>query len=49
MFVKLYDVDKEKADAMLLDCSDLFELSPNASPDADAFVTCITKNLKNLP
>ena len=42
-FVKLYDVDKEKADTVFLDCSDLLEHSPDASPDADAIVTCITK------
>ena len=48
MFVKLYDVDKEKADTMLLDCSNLSEHSPNAFPDADAFVTCITKKFKEL-
>ena len=47
-FVKLYDVDKEKADTVFLDCSDLLEHSPDASHDADAIVTCITKKFKEL-
>ena len=33
---------------MLLDCSDLLEHSPNASPNADAIVTCVTKKFKEL-
>ena len=47
-FVKLYDVDKGKADTVFLDCSDLLEHSPSASPDADAVVTFITKIFKEL-
>ena len=47
-FVKLYDVDKEKANTVFLDCSDLLEYSPDASPDANAIVTCITKKFKDL-
>ena len=37
---------KKKADSVFLDCSDLLEHSPNASHDADAIVTCITKKFK---
>ena len=33
---------------MFLDCSDLLEHSPDASPDADAIVTCVTKKFKEL-
>ena len=47
-FVKLYDIDKEKTDTVFLDCSDLLEHSPNASRDADAIVTFITKIFKEL-
>ena len=40
-FVKTFNVDKGKAETAFLDCSDLLEHSPDASPNADAIVTCI--------
>ena len=47
-FVKIFDVDKGKAETAFLDCSDLLEHSPEASPNADAIVTCITKKFEEL-
>ena len=47
-FVKIFDEEEGKADTRYLDCSDLLEHSPEASPDADAIVTCITEKFKEL-
>ena len=47
-FIKMYDQDKSKAQTVFIDCSDLLEHSPIASPDADAIVTCITKRFEAL-
>ena len=47
-FVKFFDVDKGKADTAFLDCSDLLEHSVDASPNADAIVTCLTKKMQEL-
>ena len=46
--VKFFDVDKGKADTAFLDCSDLLEYSIDASPNADAIVTCLTKKMQEL-
>ena len=46
-FVKIFDVDKGKAETAFLDCSDLLEHSPDASPYADAIEES-RRNLKNL-
>ena len=47
-FVKFFDVDKGKADTAFLDCADLLEHSIDASPNADAIVTCLTKKMQEL-
>ena len=47
-FVKFFDVDKGKADTAFLDCVDLLEHSIDASPNADAIVTCLTKKMQEL-
>ena len=47
-FVKFFDVDKGKADTAFLDCSNLLEHSVDASPNADAIVTCLTKKMQEL-
>ena len=47
-FVKIFDEEGGKADTRYLDCSDLLEHSPEASPDADAIVACITEKFKEL-
>ena len=47
-FVKFFDEKEGKPDTSFLDCSDLLEHSPDASPDADAIVTCITKKFNEL-
>ena len=47
-FVKYFDVHKGKADTAFLDCSDLLEDSIDASPNADAIVTCLTKKMQEL-
>ena len=44
----IFDVDKGKAETAFLDCSDLLEHSPDASPNAAAIVTCITKKFEEL-
>ena len=46
--MKFFDVDKGKADTAFLDCSDLSEHSNDASPNADAIVTCLTKKMQEL-
>ena len=48
-FVKFFDVDKGKADRAFLDCSNPLEHSIDASPNADAIVTCLTKKMQALP
>ena len=47
-FVKIFDVDKGKAETAFLDCSDLLEHSPDASPNADALLTCTMKKFEEL-
>ena len=47
-FVKNFVVDKGKAETAFLDCSDLLEHSPDASPNADAIVSCITTKFEEL-
>ena len=47
-FVMFFDVDKGKADTAFLDCSDLLEHSIDASPNADAIVTCLTKKMQEF-
>ena len=46
--MKFFDVDKGKADTAFLDCADLLEHSIDASPNADAIVTCLTKKMQEL-
>ena len=47
-FVKIFDVNKSVADTVFIDCSDVLEYSPDASPDADAIVACITDRFEKL-
>ena len=47
-FVKNFVVDKGKAETAFFDCSDLLEHSPDASPNADAIVTSITRKFEEL-
>ena len=47
-FVKFFDVSKGKADTAFIDSSDVLEFSEDASPDADAIVSCITKRFVEL-
>ena len=39
-FMTFIDVSKGKADTSFFDFSDAFEFSEDASPDADAIVSC---------
>ena len=41
--VKYYDYNKEKAETVFIDCSNLFKFSENSSSNADAMASCITK------
>ena len=43
-----FDVSKGKADTAFIDSSDVLEFSEDASPDADAIVSCITKRFVEL-
>ena len=47
-FVKYYDYNKEKAETVFIDCSNLLEFSENSSPNADAIVSCITEKFQEL-
>lgn len=47
-FVFFFYTNKGKADTALLDCCDLLEHSFDASPDADAIVTWLTKKFHVL-
>ena len=47
-FIKYFDEEKGKADTVFIDCSDLLNFSPKASPDANAIVSCLTEKFKEL-
>ena len=47
-FIKYFDLEKGKANSVFIDCSDLLNYSPEASPDADAIVSCITEKFNEL-
>ena len=47
-FVKYYNSNKEKAETVFIDCSNLLEFSENSSPNADAIVSCITEKFQEL-
>ena len=47
-FVKYCDYNKEKADTVFIDCSNLLEFSENSSPNADVIVSCITEKFQEL-
>ena len=47
-FVKYYDYNKEKAETVFIDCSNLLEFFENSSPNADAIVSCITEKDRNI-
>ena len=47
-FVKYCDYDKEKADTVFIDCSNLLEFSENYSPKADAIVSCVSEKFQEL-
>ena len=46
--VKYYDYNKEKAETVFIDCSNLLEFSENSSPNADAKITCVTEKFQEL-
>ena len=46
--VKYYDYNKEKAETVFIDCSNLLEFSENSSPNTDATVSCITEKFQEL-
>ena len=45
-FVKYNDYNKEKAETVFIDCSNLLEFSENSSPNANAIVSCITEKFQ---
>ena len=47
-FVKYFDLEKGRADTVFMDCSDLLSISPNASPDANAIVSCLKGKFSEL-
>ena len=47
-FVKYCDYNKEKADTVFIDCSNLLEFSENYSPKADAIVSCVSEKFQEL-
>ena len=47
-FVKYYDFNKERAETVFIDCSNLLEFSESSSPNADAIVSCITEKFQEL-
>ena len=47
-FVKYFDNERGKTDTIFIDSSDLLNFSPNASPDADAIVSCLTDTFEKL-
>ena len=45
-FVKYNDYNKEKAETVFIDCSNLLRFSDYSSPNADAVVSCITEKFQ---
>ena len=47
-FIKYFEEEKGKADTVFIDCSDLLNFSPKASPGANAIVSCLAEKFKEL-